>query len=70
MKVKIIKDWEHSSAPDLIFKKGVDAELSASDVHAGIEGGFIQDPNKPEEKAIKGVDKSERATSKKVSEKR
>jgi hypothetical protein len=70
MEVKIIKDWAHSKAPNQIFKKGVTAELSVGDIHAGIEGGFIQDPNKPEVKAVKPVDKAEKAMSKKVNEKR
>jgi hypothetical protein len=70
MKAKIIKDWEHSNAPNLIFKKGSTANLSVGDVHAGVEGGFVEDPNKPDDKSVKSVDKSEKATSKKFIEKR
>lgn len=67
MKVKIIKDWAHALAPNHIFKKGDTVNLPASDIHVGISLGFIQDPNKPEVEVKK---KTERATSKKISEKR
>ena len=55
-------------APNQIFKKGSTVDLTAGDIHAGIEGGFVQDPNKPEVEAKKEV--IERATSKKHKEKR
>lgn len=68
MKVKIKKDWEHSLAPNSIFKRGEEVELSAADIHAGIQGGFVQDPNEPEVKTPEKV--VEKATSKKFKNRR
>jgi len=68
MKAKIIKDWAHSLAPDSIFRKGSVVELSAADIHAGIGNGYVQDPNKPEEK--EAPIKKEQSTSKKHQNKR
>jgi hypothetical protein len=68
MRFKIKKDWAHSLAPNLLFKQGEVVEMSAADAHAGIEGGYVCDPNEPEIKAP--IKKVEKAVSKKGREKR
>lgn len=71
MVVKIKKDWEHSLAPNFIFKRGSDVDLSAADVHSGVALGFICDPNNPEDVVSEPlVEKREKAISKKVKSKR
>lgn len=75
MKVVIKKDWEHSLAPNSLFKRGSEVELTAADVHSGIASGYVCDPNDPEDVvkpqvAPVAAKKPEKAVSKKVKQKR
>lgn len=74
MKVVIKKDWEHSLAPNSLFKRGSEVELTAADVHSGIASGYVCDPNDPEDvvkpQVTPSVKKPEKAVSKKVKQKR
>ena len=74
MKVVIKKDWEHSLAPNSLFKRGSEVELTAADVHSGIASGYVCDPNDPEDvvkpQVTPPVKKPEKAVSKKAKQKR